>query len=154
MEKIYRKNVGVVVFNHENKVLMCERKDVDNAWQFPQGGIDEGEDFLKAASRELFEETSIKSVEIIATIAQPLRYEYPEQIKSKLINKKYYDGQEMNWVLFRLTGPESEINLQTNEPEFKQYGWFNLDEAPEKIVNFKKDVYIKMVEQFKPFLKS
>ena len=153
MEKEYRKNVGIVVCNKDNRVLMCERKGIENAWQFPQGGIDKGEDFMEASKRELREETSIVSVSLIATIDTPLRYDYPDGVRAGTISEKYW-GQEMNWVLYRFTGNEKEIDLQTDNPEFKNYAWFDIDDAPTKIVEFKKDVYVKMVEQFRPFLKS
>lgn len=151
MQKQYRKCVGIVVYNHQNKVLMCERIDTDNAWQFPQGGLNEGENFIEASKRELWEETSIRSVSFISSIDAPMAYDFP---KPKVVDDKTFDGQEMCWVLYHFTGAESEINLETPVPEFKRYGWFDLEEAPDKIVGFKKDVYTKMTERFKDYLKG
>lgn len=151
MAKNYRKCVGIVVFK-DKKVLLCERKDVAGQWQFPQGGIEKGEDFVDAAARELREETSLSSVEKTATISTPLRYDFPESIKKNGTWK--FDGQDMQWVLFKLLGNDDEINLQTKEPEFRNWRWENIDEAPKKIVEFKRNVYLQVVKKFKPFVEE
>ncbi len=149
MNGIYRKCVGIVVYK-ENKVLLCERRDLPGAWQFPQGGIEAGEELIEAARRELREETSIVSVEPIQTIATPLRYTFPPEIQKG--GKWKYDGQDMQWVLFRFTGKENEINLQTEEPEFDRYAWEDIDEAAQKIVEFKKNVYLEVAKKFRPVI--
>lgn len=146
----YRKNVGIVVYNAHKRVLWCERNDLPEQWQFPQGGIDEGESILEAAGRELKEETSVTSVEPVAFIETPLLYDFPAEIAKKFKKR----GQAMNWVLFRFHGTDDEINLKTPEPEFKNWKWVDIDEALEKIVQFKKDVYQKMVKKFKPYLQE
>lgn len=146
----YRKNVGIVIYNAHKKVLWCERKDLSGQWQFPQGGIDEGESVLEAAKRELREETSVTSVEPVAFIEKPLVYDFPAEIAEKFKKR----GQAMNWVLFKFYGEDSEINLKTPEPEFINWKWVNIDETPENIVQFKKDVYQKMVKEFKPYLQK
>lgn len=147
MNGVYRKCVGIVVCKN-HKILLCERKDIPDEWQFPQGGIENGENLIEAARRELAEETSITSVEVVDMIDKPLRYVFPPQIKKG--SKLKYDGQDMQWVLFRFTGKDSEINLHTQEPEFRRYVWENIDEAPKKIVEFKRNVYIEVVKKFKP----
>nr|QJR98164.1 RNA pyrophosphohydrolase [uncultured Alphaproteobacteria bacterium] len=146
----YRKNVGIVIYNAHKKVLWCERKDLSGQWQFPQGGIDEGESVLEAAKRELREETSVTSVEPVAVIEKPLVYDFPAKIAEKFKKR----GQAMNWVLFKFYGENSEINLKTPEPEFINWKWVDIDETPENIIQFKKDVYQKMVKEFKPYLQK
>ena len=151
MSEIYRKCVGIVVFKNK-KVLLCERKDIPGQWQFPQGGIEKGENFIDAALRELNEETSISSVVMIDYIPNPIRYNFPENIKN---NAKWkFQGQEMQWVLLRFDGNDNEINLNTNEPEFRNWKWENIDEAPKKIVDFKKNVYQLVVTKFKPLVED
>ena len=146
----YRSNVGIVVFNGDGLVLWCERKDLPGQWQFPQGGIEPNESFLDAASRELREETSVVSVELVAQISTPLKYDFPPKVASRF-NKK---GQAMNWVLYRFIGRKSEINLSTEHPEFINWKWADIDEAVKNIVEFKKDVYKKMADIFRPYLKK
>ena len=148
MTDVYRRNVGIVVYNQNGKVLWCERKDLPGQWQFPQGGIEANESFLQAAQRELEEETSITSVKLKAYISEPLCYDFPPEV-AKRFNKK---GQAMNWVLYRFCGDESEINLQTENPEFINRKWVDIDEAPKNIVDFKSDVYKKMTAVFKPYI--
>lgn len=150
MVYLYRKNVGIVVFNRNKQVLWCERKDISGQWQFPQGGIEDNETFTEAAFRELKEETSITSVEVAAVIDPPLAYDFPPAIAHKFKKR----GQAMNWVLFRFTGKDEEINLQTAEPEFVNWKWVDIDITPSEIVQFKKDVYKKMVADFLNFLQK
>lgn len=154
MEKKYRKCAGIIVVNPEGKVLLCARKDGKKAeWQFPQGGIEDGETPEAAARRELLEETSVSSVDFILSLPSPLRYDFPPAIREKFFKRHIYNyGQEMYWSLFRFTGADSEINLQTAQPEFRDWGWFDIDDAPQKIVFFKKHVYEQAVRFFKPYL--
>lgn len=154
MEKHFRKNAGVVVFNAQKKVLMCRRvQPKTDGWQFPQGGIEPGETPLQAAQRELFEETSITSVVAVKTIDYALRYEFPENVKQKFRSQGILsDGQDQYWSLFYFTGKDSEINLHTDEPEFDEYEWKNIEEAPDLVWVVKKDVYFKMVKEFKPII--
>jgi len=148
MTSVYRRNVGIVVYNQDGKVLWCERNDLPGQWQFPQGGIEAGESFMQAAKRELKEETSIVSVTPAACISEPLCYDFPPEVAERF-NKK---GQAMNWVLYRFWGDESEINLQTEHPEFVNCKWVDIDETPQNIVQFKRDVYKKMTAVFKPYI--
>ncbi len=148
----YRPNVGIMLINKSGKVFMAARKDVvEDAWQMPQGGIDEGEDVLKAALRELEEETSIKSVEAIAISKEWLFYDFPPNSKFWRDN---YKGQKQKWVLLKLIGDETEINLNTKEPEFKKHAWFDLSQVPELIVEFKRDIYKQIVAEFKDIIKN
>lgn len=152
----YRKNAGIVVFNRDLKVLLCARSDKPGyQWQFPQGGIDSGEDIVAAARRELREETGITSVELVTMLAEPLRYDFPPQIFENFRQKgSPYAGQDQFWVLFFFTGGDEEIDFCTNpqEIEFKAYEWADIEEAPKRIVNFKKKVYHKVVQAFKPYI--
>lgn len=151
MSDKYRKNVGVVVYK-EGKVLLCARADKkDIQWQFPQGGIEDGEDFIEAGKRELFEETGIKNIRLIATISEPIRYDFP-----KKIDFIPFKGQDQYWVLFEFLGDDNEIKFDINPEciEFKAFRWDNIDVAPNEIIYFKKDVYKKVVTTFKPFVEQ
>ncbi len=151
----YRKNVGIIVADKDGKVLMCARADQEDLqWQFPQGGIENGEDIVAAAERELREETGISSVRLIGIMPEPLRYDFPKNAR-----KRYgalYKGQEQTWVLFRFYGKDNEIDFLTNpeEIEFKSFEWVDISEAPQRIVAFKKQVYQKAAEYFAPYLKE
>lgn len=150
----YRKCAGAVLFNNSGKVLICARNDLTHDdWQFPQGGIEEGETPEAAAKRELFEETSIVSARFVTSLAEGIRYMFPKFILEKRIKRGINNpGQEMYWSLFQFTGADSEINLQTAEPEFRKYEWVTLDEAVKRAVDFKKEAYEKMASAFKPFI--
>lgn len=154
----YRPNVGVVVFNKAKKVLMCARADQkDMQWQFPQGGIDTNEPPLAAALRELKEETNISSVELVAKLPQPLRYDFPPQVLAKQKQRgSSFVGQEQHWFLFYFYGDDKEIDFLTHpqEIEFKAFEWVDISEAPLRIINFKKEVYSKVAQTFAPFIKS
>jgi putative (di)nucleoside polyphosphate hydrolase len=150
--QLYRPCVGIMLVNAKKKVFVGKRiDDVQEAWQMPQGGIDEGEDELIAAKRELFEETSILSIEIVSKINSWLYYDLPPYLKGKLWGGKYV-GQKQRWFLAKFLGSESEINLSTKHPEFKSYRWENIDNLPKLIVDFKKDLYSKVISEFTPKL--
>lgn len=152
----FRKCAGIIVFNSAKKVLVCARNDVqEEQWQFPQGGIMENESSAEAALRELYEETSICSVKLIKTLENPLKYEFPLSIKQKFQHRGIKNiGQEMFWSLAYFYGSENEINLQTKEPEFKAWEWIDIDEAANRIVHFKKQVYEEAILQLKPVMEN
>lgn len=154
MFKNFRKCAGAIVFNKEGKVLLCSRNDVSgNHWQFPQGGIEVGEKPQEAAQRELFEETSISSVELIYVEDTALRYEFTEQIKNNFRKKGIIsDGQDIYFSLFFFTGQEDEINVCTTTPEFKDFIWETMDFAIENIISFKKEVYTEIAKKFTPLI--
>ena len=144
-----RSGVGIVLLNSENKVFVAKR--IDNPkkfWQMPQGGVDEGEDFLIAAYRELKEETSIENVKLIKEIDEIITYELPPYLLG-LIWKGKYKGQKQKWFVMRFLGKENEINLNTKKPEFLEWKWINLDEITDVVVEFKLEVYKKIKEQVK-----
>ena len=147
--KKYRLNAGIVVFNKQGKVLLCKRKGWADAWQFPQGGINENETPTEAAIRELKEETSLEGLNLIKTLAYGVRYDFPPEVaKNLMYEKKRYVGQEMYWSLFFFKGEDSDINLVTSEPEFDAFCWVDFAEAYERIVEFKKPAYLIAKNEF------
>ena len=147
-----RSGVGIVVLNKENKVFVAKRIDnPKNFWQMPQGGVDEGEDFLKAAYRELEEETSIKNVELIKELNGTITYELPDRLLG-LIWKGKYRGQKQKWFLMRFVGTDSEINIKTKHPEFLEWKWVELDKITDLVVDFKLHVYKEVKDKVKKIL--
>ena len=136
-----RDGVGIVVLNQDNKVFVGKRKDnPSNKWQMPQGGIDKGEDYITAMKRELYEETSIKSIEILKEIDGYFEYELPKNLVG-IIWKGKYRGQKQKWFIAKFLGEETEINLNTKYAEFVEWKWIIPKMLPEVIVDFKK-IYI------------
>ncbi|WP_440650877.1 RNA pyrophosphohydrolase [Candidatus Pelagibacter sp. HIMB1495] len=147
-----RSGVGIIVLNKENKVFVAKRIDnPKNFWQMPQGGVDEGEDFLKAAYRELEEETSIKNVELIKELDGTITYELPDRLLG-LIWKGKYRGQKQKWFLMRFVGSDSEINIKTKYPEFLEWKWVELDKITDLVVDFKLHVYKEVKDKVKKIL--
>ena len=146
-----RNGVGVIIFNRENKVFVAKRKDnpIDK-WQMPQGGVDEGENYLSAMKRELFEETSITSIEILKEIEGFFEYELPKNLLG-VIWKGRYRGQKQKWFITKFIGDENEINLNTKNPEFIEWKWINYNVLPDVIVDFKKEVYKKLKLEIKNY---
>ena len=137
----YRNGVGIVVLNKSNKVFVARRIDnPKNFWQMPQGGVDKNEDFLTAAFRELDEETSIKSVELIKELDGFITYNLPDHLLG-IIWKGKYKGQTQKWFVMRFIGEDSEININTKHPEFLEWKWVELSEITKLVVNFKLDLY-------------
>ena len=142
-----RSGVGIVVLNKENKIFVARR--IDNPkdyWQMPQGGVDEGEDFLKAAYRELKEETSIKNVKLIKELDEILTYELPDHLLG-IIWKGKYKGQKQKWFIMKFIGEDKEINIQTKKPEFLEWKWIELEALTEIVVDFKLHVYKELKEK-------
>ena len=153
MQKLPMRNgVGVIVLNNENKVFVGKRKDnpVDR-WQMPQGGVDIGESYLSAMKRELYEETSIKSIEILKEINGFFEYQLPKNLVG-IIWKGKFRGQKQKWFITRFIGNENEINLQTENQEFIEWKWIKPDELPRTIVDFKKKMYAELLETLKDFI--
>ena len=147
-----RVGVGAIVLNKENRVFVGKRKDnpVDK-WQMPQGGVNKNEDFLSAMKRELCEETSIKNIKVIKILDGWYEYELPEELLG-IIWKGKFRGQKQKWFVCRFIGENSEINLKTKYPEFIEWKWIKIDELPLVIVDFKKDVYKKILVELKKII--
>jgi len=150
----YRPNVGVVLFHADGRVWYGRRAGTPGPhnWQFPQGGVDEGEDYETAARRELAEETGVVSAERIGEIQQWVAYDFPEGDRG-IKQGRGWKGQKQKWFAFRFTGEESEIDLEQHDQiEFDAWRWGRLDEAPGLIVPFKRDAYAVVVSTFAALL--
>ena len=147
-----RDGVGVVILNDDNKVFVGKRKDNPvNKWQMPQGGVDRGENYLTAMKRELYEETSIKSVKILKEIDGFFEYELPKNLVG-IIWKGKFRGQKQKWFITKFIGDQKEINLKTKNPEFIEWKWIEPDQLPEVIVDFKKKMYMDLSKIIKSFI--
>ena len=147
-----RNGVGIVVLNKQNKVFVAKRIDnPKNFWQMPQGGVDNGENFLTAAYRELEEETSIRNVELIQEIDGTTTYELPKHLLG-IIWKGKYKGQKQKWFLMRYLGEDSEINIKTHKPEFLEWRWIDLGMITKVVVDFKLHVYEELKEKIQKII--
>ena len=136
-----RIGVGVILLNSQKKVFVGKRIDnPSNHWQMPQGGVDENENFLEAAKRELMEDTSIKSVKLIKEIDGWLTYNLPKNLLGKIWSGKY-GGQKQKWFIMEFLGKEEEMNIKTNKPEFLDWRWIETSKLPEIAVQFKAEMY-------------
>jgi len=144
-----RNGVGIIVLNKKNQVFVGKRKDnPGDKWQMPQGGVDIGEDNFTAMQRELIEETSIKNIKIIKEIENVFEYELPENLVG-IIWKGKFRGQKQKWFITRFLGQDSEINLNTKHPEFIEWKWLEPIKLPDVIVDFKKNLYLKLLKEIK-----
>ena len=142
-----RSGVGLVILNNENKIFVAKRIDnPKNFWQMPQGGVDQNESFLSAAKRELEEETSVKSVEIIKEVNELFIYELPENLLGKVLEGKYR-GQKQKWFIMKFVGKNKEINVKTKNPEFLDWKWIEASELPSAAVSFKVNLYKKLKKE-------
>ena len=147
-----RSGVGIVVLNKNGQVFVAKRIDnPKNFWQMPQGGVNQGEDFLTAAYRELEEETSIKNIKLISELDGTTSYELPDHLLG-IIWKGKYKGQNQKWFLIRYLGKDNEINIKTKNPEFLDWKWVELDQITEIVVDFKLHVYKELKEKIKKIL--
>ena len=147
-----RTGVGIIVLNNNNQVFVGKRKDnPGDKWQMPQGGVDNGEDFITAMRRELIEETSIKNIKILKEIQNMYQYELPKNLVG-IIWKGKFRGQRQKWFIVKFTGEEKEINLNTKSPEFIDWKWIIPNKLPEIIVDFKKEMYLDLLKEINEFI--
>lgn len=150
---LYRPNVGVVLFNGDGRVWLGHRINTPGPWrwQFPQGGVDEGEDLETAARRELWEETGVRSVEYLDRTPGWIAYDFPPDLGGPRA-KWGHKGQKQVWFAYRFTGTDAEIDLTAHgEQEFDAWRWARLDETPALIVPFKRAVYEQVLTAFARF---
>ncbi|MEO7278000.1 MAG: RNA pyrophosphohydrolase [Sphingomicrobium sp.] len=146
----YRRGVGIMLLNRAGKVWVGARIDnTDEAWQMPQGGIDKGEKPWATALRELEEETGIvpRLVERIARCPERLKYDLPPELRSKLWGGKW-KGQDQDWFLARFLGKDSDVDIATKHPEFREWKWIEPALLPDLIVPFKRDLYRRLIAEF------
>ena len=142
-----RLGVGIVLLNQKNEIFVGKRIDnPKDSWQMPQGGVDENENFLQAAKRELEEESGIKSVKLIKELDGWFKYDLPSYLMGKLWKGKYR-GQKQKWFVMKFLGKPEEINVKTKNPEFLDWKWIELSKLPEIAVHFKADVYKKIKKE-------
>lgn len=158
----YRLCVGAAVFRHDGRVWVGERVAVADAeegfgtwWQMPQGGLGAGEDPCEAARRELWEETSIRSVSLLGEVPEWLAYDLPAELRAKAWGGRYR-GQKQKWFAFRFDGEEAEIDVFRpgdghHKPEFGRWRWEEVERLPEIVVEFKREVYRALVPHLRRF---
>jgi putative (di)nucleoside polyphosphate hydrolase len=150
----YRPGVGIMLLNPRGEVFVARRVDLSTeAWQMPQGGIDDGEAPRAAALRELAEETGIDRAEVLAESAGWLRYELPAELFARAWQGRWR-GQRQKWFLMRFTGSDGDINLAAGHPEFDAWKWVPVPELPDLAVAFKRQVYLDLMAEFRHLLES
>ena len=144
----YRPGVGIMLLNRDHNVFVAHRLDnLSEAWQMPQGGVEDGETPTVAAFRELKEEIGTNNAEIIDEIDAWLTYDFPVELIPKLWQGRY-QGQKQKWFAMRFLGTDSEINLETEKPEFRAWKWVPRDRVADLIVPFKKQLYQRVMAHF------
>ena len=149
---LYRENVGVVVFNPAGRVWLGRRIHTHGAhsWQFPQGGVDAGEDLEAAARRELYEETGLRTVRLLSRCPEWISYDFPPGFNGSKAAKGYR-GQKQAWFAFLFEGDDSEVDLTAVPPqEFQEWRWADIAEAPDLVIEFKRDAYLEVLRHFAP----
>jgi putative (di)nucleoside polyphosphate hydrolase len=150
----YRPGAGIMLLNREGKVFVAQRLDnAADAWQMPQGGLDEGEAPEEGALRELEEETGIPrdKVEIVARCPVELTYDLPEELVGRLWQGKWR-GQKQHWFLARFLGEDADVNIATEHPEFRAWKWIDPAELTATIVPFKRKLYEDVLAAFRAWL--
>jgi putative (di)nucleoside polyphosphate hydrolase len=150
-ESNYRLNVGLIIVNTYGKVLICKRKN-SNQWQFPQGGIDEGESPIEAAKREIFEEVGIKpsKIKVLGKIKDWVKYEIPKELAKKSFKKKGIVGQKQKWFIFKIKSEACISFVNDPDNEFDDFAWVSYWRPIALIVSFKKEVYRNVLAELLP----
>ena len=149
-EKKYRKCVGIMILNQEKKILVGKRIDHPSGfWQMPQGGIDNNEEPEEAVWREMKEEIGTNKAKLIKVSEQWISYDIPQETLDKLPWGKIFIGQKQKWFIFKFSGQENDINVATENPEFSEWKLAEMSTMVENIVPFKRDVYSKILKEFK-----
>lgn len=144
----YRPGVGIMLLNRRGEVFVARRADIPGeAWQMPQGGIDEGEEPRAAAFRELREEIGTDQATILAESKSWLRYDLPTELIDTA-RHRHWRGQRQRWFVMRFTGEDNEIDLATEHREFDAWKWVSIDELPNLVVSFKRQVYLDLMAEF------
>lgn len=150
----YRRGVGIILFNAQGRVFAAQRRDmISEAWQMPQGGIDEGETVLQAAFRELGEEIGTDKAEFLAESREWYRYELPQDLIPRIWGGRFR-GQEQKWLAMRFLGQDKDIDIETETPEFRAWRWADLEELPAMIVPFKRALYERLVAEFRHLIQA
>ena len=151
----YRKNVGIILCNSQNKLLICKRLG-EESWQFPQGGVEKNENAESAMFRELFEEVGLKKndISILGITNSWLKYDLPKKYQRKT-NNKLCIGQKQKWFLLRLISDDTNIVFSNSKhPEFDSWQWVEDDKPMEIVIDFKRDVYKKALKELIPIIKN
>ncbi|MBX9635143.1 MAG: RNA pyrophosphohydrolase [Magnetospirillum sp.] len=152
LERPFRPGVGIVLFNAQGLVFTARRIDTkEPAWQFPQGGIDEGEDPHSAALRELEEETGTNKAESMAESRSWISYDLPPDMANRCW-KGRFRGQKQKWFAFKFLGTDADINIHTEHPEFSEWRWMKLADVSSVIVPFKRPLYDQVIAEFLPLV--
>ena len=150
MKQQYRKCVGMMILNDKNEILVARRLDHPSGyWQMPQGGIDLNENPEEAVWREMMEEIGTNSANLIHISKHWLNYDIPKDTLEKIPWGKNYIGQTQKWFVFRFTGQDSEVNVNTDNPEFDKWKWSKYELLVDNIVPFKREIYKKIINEFK-----
>ena len=151
---LYRPNVGMVVFDQAGRVWLGKRSGArpPHDWQFPQGGVDPGEDWAEAARRELYEETGITSVSPLGETEGWITYDFPSEVLAGKMRGRGFIGQKQKWFAFRFEGQDSEVDLKAHPPqEFSTWKWTDYGEVMDLVVPFKRQAYVQVLAAFRQF---
>ena len=144
----YRRGVGIMLLNHQNEVFVGQRADAQgDAWQMPQGGIDDDEQPREAAFRELKEEIGTDKARIITESKTWLRYDLPPDLRQRWDNR--WRGQQQKWFVMRFQGVDADINVATEHPEFSAWKWVSIEHLPDLIVSFKRQLYLDLLKELR-----
>jgi 8-oxo-dGTP pyrophosphatase MutT (NUDIX family) len=143
----YRRGVGIMLLNRDHEVFVGQRLETQGeAWQMPQGGIDEDEEPREAAFRELREEIGTDKAEIVAESKAWLRYDLPPQLRKRWNDR--WQGQQQKWFVMQFRGTDADINIATEHPEFSAWKWIAVEHLPNLVISFKRQIYLDVLREF------